>query len=63
MREGIAGPPQTPTARKAYQTKLAVLRIEGELLTDHQRGGPGGVDALQERGLARAAERDEARGK
>jgi len=32
MREGVAGVPQTLTARKAYQVKLAVLRIEGELL-------------------------------
>src|SRR5438876_3860302 len=31
MREGVTGVPQTMTARKAYQVKLAVLRIEGEL--------------------------------
>ncbi len=37
MREGVAGVPQTMTARKAYQTKLAVLRIEGELLPDGTR--------------------------
>jgi hypothetical protein len=37
MREGIAGPPETPTARKAYQTKLAVMRIEGEVLRDGTR--------------------------
>lgn len=37
MREGVAGEPATPTARKAYQTKLAVLRIEGELLQDGTR--------------------------
>jgi hypothetical protein len=37
MREGVAGVPQTLTARKAYQVKLAVLRIEGELLPDGSR--------------------------
>jgi hypothetical protein len=37
MREGVASEPATPTARKAYQTKLAVLRIEGELLPDGTR--------------------------
>ena len=34
MREGVAGIPQSITARKAYQLKLAVLRIIGELLPD-----------------------------
>jgi hypothetical protein len=37
MREGVAGEPATPSARKAYQTKLAILRIEGELLPDGTR--------------------------
>lgn len=37
MREGVAGVPQSMTARKAYQIKLAVLRIEGELLADGTR--------------------------
>ena len=37
MREGVVGIPQTMTARKAYQVKLAVLRIEGELLPDGSR--------------------------
>lgn len=37
MREGVAGVPQSITARKAYQIKLAILRIEGELLTDGTR--------------------------
>jgi len=37
MREGIAGAPKSKTARKAYQVKLAVLRIEGELLPDGTR--------------------------
>src|SRR2546423_10907227 len=37
MREGVAGVPQSMTARKAYQIKLVVLRIEGELLTDGTR--------------------------
>ncbi len=32
MREGVTGVPQTRTARMAYQRKLAVLHIEGELL-------------------------------
>ena len=37
MREGVTGVPQTRTARMAYQRKLAVLRIEGELLPDGRR--------------------------
>jgi hypothetical protein len=37
MREGVTGTPQTRTARMAYQRKLAVLRIEGELLPDGSR--------------------------
>jgi hypothetical protein len=37
MRERVADVPRTLTARKAYQTKLAVLRIEGELLPDGTR--------------------------
>jgi hypothetical protein len=37
MREGVASVPRTMTARKAYQVKLAVLRIEGELLPDGSR--------------------------
>lgn len=37
MREGVTGVPQTMTARKAYQVKLAVLRIEGELLPNGTR--------------------------
>jgi hypothetical protein len=37
MREGVVGVPQTTTARKAYQVKLAVMRIEGELLPDGSR--------------------------
>lgn len=37
MREGVAGIPQTLTARKFYQTKLAILRVEGELLPDGTR--------------------------
>jgi hypothetical protein len=37
MRERVVGEPATPTARKAYQTKLAILRIEGELLPDGTR--------------------------
>jgi DNA helicase HerA-like ATPase len=37
MREGVVGPPQTMTARKAYQVKLAILRIEGELLPNGTR--------------------------
>jgi hypothetical protein len=37
MREGVAGIPQTMTARKAYQIKLAILRIEGELLQNGTR--------------------------
>lgn len=37
MREGVTGVPQTRTARMAYQRKLAVLRIEGELLPDGSR--------------------------
>jgi hypothetical protein len=37
MREGVAGTPRSKTARKAYQVKLAVLRIEGELLPDGTR--------------------------
>jgi hypothetical protein len=37
MREGVTGLPATLTARKAYQTKLAIMRIEGELLADGQR--------------------------
>ena len=37
MREGVVGVPQSMTARKAYQIKLAVLRIEGELLADGTR--------------------------
>jgi hypothetical protein len=37
MREGVAGVPQTLTARKAYQVKLAVLRIVGEILPDGSR--------------------------
>jgi hypothetical protein len=37
MREGVAGVPDTMTARKAYQIKLVALRIEGELLPDGTR--------------------------
>jgi flagellar biosynthesis/type III secretory pathway ATPase len=37
MREGVVGVPRTATARKAYQKKLAVLRIQGELLPDGHR--------------------------
>jgi hypothetical protein len=37
MREGVADTPKSKTARKAYQVKLAVLRIEGELLPDGTR--------------------------
>lgn len=37
MREGVIGPPQTLSAQKAFQTKLAVLTIEGELLSDGTR--------------------------
>src|SRR5439155_14313305 len=37
MREGVAGVPQSLTARKYYQTKLAILSIEGELLPDGTR--------------------------
>ena len=37
MREGVVGEPDTLTARKAYQTKLAELRIEGELYADGSR--------------------------
>jgi hypothetical protein len=37
MREGVAGVPSSLTARKAYQKKLAVMRVEGELLPDGKR--------------------------
>jgi hypothetical protein len=37
MREGVTGTPRTPEARKAFQTKLAILVIEGELLPDGTR--------------------------
>lgn len=37
MREGVAGVPRTHTARRAYQVKLAELRVEGELLPGGQR--------------------------
>ncbi|HSH81902.1 MAG TPA: hypothetical protein VLA19_25530 [Herpetosiphonaceae bacterium] len=37
MREGVVGVPNTLTARKAYQTKIAVMRIEGELQSDGRR--------------------------
>ncbi|MGI8554552.1 MAG: hypothetical protein ACR2PL_27740 [Dehalococcoidia bacterium] len=37
QREGVIGEPSTYAARRAYQTKLAILQIEGELLTDGTR--------------------------
>lgn len=37
MREGVAGAPETMTARKAYQIKLAIMKVEGELLPDGKR--------------------------
>lgn len=37
MREGVVGPPETLMARKTYQVKLALLRVEGELLADGSR--------------------------
>lgn len=37
MREGVASVPATLTARKAYQTKLAVLKVEGELLANGKK--------------------------
>lgn len=37
MRDGVADVPRTPTARKAYQVKLAILRIEGEVWPDGRR--------------------------
>ena len=37
MRERVAGVPREMTARKAYQVKLAQLRVEGELLPDGRR--------------------------
>jgi hypothetical protein len=37
MREGVADVPRTITARKAYQVKLAIMRIEGELLPGGRR--------------------------
>ena len=37
MRKQVVGPPQSLSAREAYQVKLAVLRIEGELLPNGDR--------------------------
>src|SRR2546425_939324 len=37
QREGVIGEPSTQAARRAYQTKLAILNIEGELLPDGTR--------------------------
>jgi hypothetical protein len=37
MREGVTGPPNTITARKEYQIKLAIMRVEGELKPDGNR--------------------------
>jgi hypothetical protein len=37
MREGVADVPMTLTARKAYQVKLAILRVEGEVLPNGTR--------------------------
>jgi hypothetical protein len=37
MRKQVVGPPQSLSAREAYQIKLAVLRIEGELLPNGDR--------------------------
>jgi hypothetical protein len=37
MRDGVADVPKTLTARKAYQVKLATMRIEGEILPGGRR--------------------------
>jgi hypothetical protein len=37
MRKQVVGPPQSLSAREAYQVKLAVLCIEGELLPNGDR--------------------------
>jgi hypothetical protein len=37
MRQGVTGPPQTMTAKWAYQIKMAKMRVVGELLIDGGR--------------------------